>query len=170
MAPTSESFSPSPSAFVQTELAVEGQAHSAGSETAGKGTVRLYLCFVNRFICTTFLHSTYKWCHMIRVFLWFASLSMIVSSPSTSLLVLQSLSRVWLFDTPRTAARQASLSITNSWSLLKVQSIELVMPSNHLFLCRPLLLPSMFPNIRVFSNESALPIRWPKYWSFSAGC
>ena len=70
---------------------------------------------------------------------------------------------------PLSAARQASLSITNSWSLLKLMSIELVMPSNHLILCRPLLLlPSIFPNIRVFSNESALHIRWPKYWSF--GC
>ena len=67
-----------------------------------------------------------------------------------------------------TAACQASLSITNSWNLLKPMSIELVMPSNHLILCRPLLLPpSIFPSIRVFSNESALRIRWPKYWSFS---
>ena len=66
------------------------------------------------------------------------------------------------------AACQASLSITNSWSLLKLMSIELVMPSNHLILCCPLLLlPSIFPSIRVFSNESALHIRWPKYWSFS---
>ena len=79
-----------------------------------------------------------------------------------------SLSRVWLFVTPWTAARQASLSITNSWSLLKLTSIESVMPSNHLILCRPLLLPpSIFPSIRVFSNESVLRIRWPKYWSFS---
>ena len=79
-----------------------------------------------------------------------------------------SLSRVWVFATPWTAARQASLSITNSWSLLKLMSIELVMPSNHLILCRGLLLlPSIFPSIRVFSNESALRIRWPKYWSFS---
>ena len=70
--------------------------------------------------------------------------------------------------TPWTAARQASLSITNSRSLPKLMSIELVMPSNHLIFCRPpLLLPSIFPSIRVFSNESALPIRWPKYWSFS---
>ena len=80
----------------------------------------------------------------------------------------QSLSRVWLFVTPWTAARQASLSITNSWSLLKPMSIESVMPSSHLILCCPLLLPpSIFPSIRVFSNESALCIRWPKYWSFS---
>ena len=70
--------------------------------------------------------------------------------------------------TPWTAARQASLSITNSWSLLKFMFIELVMPSNHLILCRPLLLPpSIFPSIRVFSNESILHIRWPQYWSFS---
>ena len=69
---------------------------------------------------------------------------------------------------PWTAARQASLSITNSWSLLRIMSIESVMPSNHLILCRPLLLlPSVFPSIRVFSDESALHIRWPKYWSFS---
>ena len=70
--------------------------------------------------------------------------------------------------TPWTAALQASLTITNSWSILKLMSIELVMPSNHLMLCHPLLfLPSIFPNIRDFSNESALCIRWPKYWSFS---
>ena len=79
-----------------------------------------------------------------------------------------SLSPVWLFATPWTAARQASLSITNSRSLLKFVSINLVMPSNHLILCHPLLLlPSIFPIIRVFSNESVLCIRWPKYWSFS---
>ena len=66
-----------------------------------------------------------------------------------------------------TAARQASPFITNSWSLLKLMSIESVMPSNHLILCCPLLLPSIFPSIRVFSNESVLHIRWPKYWSFS---
>ena len=72
------------------------------------------------------------------------------------------------FATPWTAAGQASLSITNSWSLLKLMNIELVMPSSHLTLCCPLLLPpSIFPSIRVFSNESALHIRWPKYWSFS---
>ena len=80
----------------------------------------------------------------------------------------QSLRRVPLFVTPRTAACQASLSITNSQSLLKLMPIESVMPSNHLILCRPLLLlPSIFPSIRVFLNESALCIRWPKYWSFS---
>ena len=81
---------------------------------------------------------------------------------------IQSLICIQLFGTPRTAAHQASLSITNSRSLLKLMSIELVRPSNHLILCRPLLLlPSIFPSIRVFSNESVLHIRWPKYWSFS---
>ena len=79
----------------------------------------------------------------------------------------QSLSRVRLFATPWTAARQASLSITNSRNPPTPMSIKSVMPSNHLILCRPLLLPSIFPSIRVFSNGSALHIRWPKYWSFS---
>ena len=80
----------------------------------------------------------------------------------------QSLSRVRLFVTPWATARQASLSIINSRSSPKLMSIESVMPSNHLILCRPLLLlPSIFPSIRVFSKESALHIRWPKYWSFS---
>ena len=80
----------------------------------------------------------------------------------------QSLSRVRLFVTPWTAACQASLFITNSWSLLKLMSIDSVMPSNHLILCRPLLFPpSIFPSIRVFSNESVLCIKWPKYCSFS---
>ena len=80
----------------------------------------------------------------------------------------QLLSHLQLFANPWTAARQASLSITNSQSLPKLMSIESVMPSNHLIFCRPLLLPpSIFPSIRVFSNESVLCIRWPKYWSFS---
>ena len=80
----------------------------------------------------------------------------------------QSLSRVRLFAPPWTAARQASLSITNSQSLLKFMSIKSVVPSTYLVLCHPVLLPpSIFPRIRVFSNESALHIRWPKYWSFS---
>ena len=80
----------------------------------------------------------------------------------------QSLSHVWLFETPWIAARQASLSITNSRSSLKLMSIESVMPSSHLILCCPLLLlPPIPPSIRVFSNESSLRMRWPKYWSFS---
>ena len=82
--------------------------------------------------------------------------------------LVQPLSRVQLFATPWTAARQASLSFTNSWSSLRLRSVESVMPSSHLIHCRPLLLPpSIFPSIRVFSNESVLPIRCPKYWSFS---
>ena len=89
-----------------------------------------------------------------------------ISNENISLV--QWLSGVQLFATPWTAASQASLSITNPQSLLKLMSIELVMPSNHLILCHPLLLsPSIFPSIRVFSKESVLHIRWPKYWSFS---
>ena len=84
------------------------------------------------------------------------------------IVVVELLSHVQLFATPWTAAGQASLSCTISWSFLKLMSIESVMPSNHLILCHILLLlPSIFPSIRVFSNESALFIRWPKYWSFS---
>ena len=84
------------------------------------------------------------------------------------MVVAQLLSRVQLFMTPGTGARQASLSFTISWSLLKLRSIESLMPSNHLILYRPFFsLPSIFPTIGVFSNESALCIRWPKYWSFS---
>ena len=87
---------------------------------------------------------------------------------SVQFISVQSLSRVRLFATPSTAARQASLSITNSQSPPKSMSIKSVMPSNHLILCCPLLLlPSIFPRIRIFSNESTLHIRWPKYWSFS---
>ena len=92
--------------------------------------------------------------HLSKKDIWFSSV--------------QLLSHVQLFATLWTAVHQASLSITNSQSLLKLLSIELVMPSNHLILCHPLLLPpSIFPSIRVFSNESVLHIRWPKYWSFS---
>ena len=93
--------------------------------------------------------------------------SIAVLSRGTDRRLLSSFSRVRFFVTLWTAARQASLSFTISWSLLKLMSIELVMASNHLILCRPLLLlPSIFPSIRVFSNESVLRIRWPKYWSF----
>ena len=93
---------------------------------------------------------------------WFFSESSVLFSSA------QSLSHVQLFATPWTAACQASLSITNSQSLLKLMSIESMMPSNHLILCRPLLFqPSIFLSIRVFSNESILRIRWPKYWNFS---
>ena len=91
-----------------------------------------------------------------------------VQGKRTTFSSVQSLSHVWLFATPWTAACQASLSITNSQSLLKLMSIELVVPSNHLIPCRPLFLPPLiFSSIRVFSNESVLHIRWPKYWSFS---
>ena len=87
---------------------------------------------------------------------------------STSVSSVQSLSHVRLFATPWTAARQSSLSITNSQSLLKLMSTESLLPANHLILCHFLLLPpSIFPSIRIFSNESVLHIRWPKYWSFS---
>ena len=103
----------------------------------------------------------------ILLFLWVIS----ILNTSGQFSSVQSLSCVRLFATPRTAAHQASLSITDSWSLLKLMSIESVMPSNHLILCRPLLLlPSVFPSIRVFSNESIFfffCIRWPEYWSFS---
>ena len=81
--------------------------------------------------------------------------------------IAQLLSHDWLLRAPWTAARQASLSYTISWNLLRLMSIESVMPSNHLILCHPFLLPSIFPRNRVFSNESALCIRWPKYWGFS---
>ena len=87
--------------------------------------------------------------------------------PDTVFVVVQLVNFVWLFVTPWTTARQASLSFTISQSLLKLMSTESVMPSNHLILCRPLLLPSIFPSIRVFSNELALRIKWPKYWNFS---
>ena len=94
----------------------------------------------------------------------FVHISMILSGFSS----VQLLSHVWLFVTPWTAAHQDSLSINNSQSLLKLMSIESMMPSNHLILCHPLLLlPSIFLSIRVFSNESVLRIRWPQYWSFS---
>ena len=96
------------------------------------------------------------------------TLGLTLSAESYQFSSVQSLSHVWLFATPWTIAHQASLYITNSQSPPKLMSIESVMPSNHLILCHPLLLlPSIFPNIRVFSNESALHIRWPKYWSFS---
>ena len=92
----------------------------------------------------------------------------IIDAKEQLLSSVQSHSHVWLYATPWTAARQASLSITNSWSSLKLMSIESVMPSNHLIVCHVLLLPpSIFPSIRVFSKESVFHIRWPKHWSFS---
>ena len=107
------------------------------------------LCFLPGEVPLAFVIKLVRWCWIL-----FSSI--------------QSLSHVRLFATPWAAAHQASLNITNCWSLLKLISIESEMPSNHLILCHPLLLlPSIFPSIRVFSNESALCIRWPKYWSFS---
>ena len=93
---------------------------------------------------------------------------MLAHSQILPFFVVESLSRVWLFATPWTSAHQASLSFTISWSLPKLMSIESVVLSNHLILCHPLLLlPSIFPSVRIFSNESVLHIRWPKCWSFS---
>ena len=118
-------------------------------------------CWLGCWLWVRLLKSLFLLCYM-----WLASLKKLFSLFQFS--SVQSLSRVRLFATPRTKARQASLSITNSWSLLKLMSIELVMPSNHLILCHPLLLLlSIFPSIRLFSNESVLHISWPKYWSFS---
>ena len=105
-------------------------------------------------VSTTITDLACKWDHAVLVFVHLSSV--------------QLLSHFWLFVTTWIAARQASLSITNSRSLLKLMSIESVMPSSHLILCRPLLLlPPTPPSIRVFSSESTLCIRWPKYWSFS---
>ena len=118
----------------------------------------------------TFFHGGFSARRKIcsSIFGLFRLMPVLPPHPPTLPVVVQSLSCVRLFLTPWTAARQASLSITISQSLLKLMSIELVMPSNHLILCRPLLLlPSIFPSIRVFSNESKLHITWPEYWSFS---
>ena len=110
--------------------------------------------------CHLWLSYLCSWCHRKNI-----SLGEFYNQFSS----VQSLSRVRLFATPWIAARRASLSITNSWSSLKLTSIELVMPSSHLTLCRPLLLlPPVPPRIRVFSNESTLRMRWPKYWCFSS--
>ena len=109
------------------------------------------------------IHDAWAWCSCIQI--------LVKESLKPSILwiiLVQELSHVQLFVTPWTAAHQPSLSVTTAQSLLKLMLIESVMPSSHLILCRPLLLlPSICPSIRVFSNESALRIRWPKYWSFS---
>ena len=111
------------------------------------------------------LHEFTKSGTQLKWFGMHASLNICTSVQFSSV---QSLSRVWLFATPWIAAHQASLSITNSRSLLKLMSMESVMPSSHLILCCPLLLlPPIPPSIRVFSNESTLRIKWPKYWSFN---
>ena len=144
------------------------------------GKVSAFVAFWSSTHCFTFwlhlLHSAWPW-HSLSPgsFLYETSLSLhevVVRIKGEKCLVMfslvQSLSCVRLFVTPWIAAHQASLSITNSWSLLKLMPIESVVPSNHLILCLPLLLlPSIFPSIRVFSNESALCVRWPKDWSFS---
>jgi len=119
-------------------------------------------------------HCEWSSCHSIVHVKWFLYIltvsfmsCMFYHNKKEYISSVQLLSHVQLFTTPWTAARQAPLSITNSWSLLKFTSIELVMPSNHLILCHPLLLPpSIFPSIRVFLNES-VHISWPKYWRFS---
>ena len=120
---------------------------------------------IRRTCLVKYMHfQNYIW-HQTLVFQMFFPLTLHIFIQFSSV---QSLSCVQLIVTPWTAAHHASLSITNSQGLLKLMSIELVVPSNHLILCCPLLLlPSIFPSIRVFSNESALPIKWPKYWSFS---
>ena len=100
---------------------------------------------------------------------WIFTCETIKLDPLPQFSLVQSLSRIRLFATPWISARQATLCITNSRSLHKLMSIDSVMPSSHLILCRPLLLPLIPPSIRVFSNESTLRIRWPKYWSFSFG-
>ena len=127
-----------------------------------------------RLTAANILFLLMSFCSMVLILLHFLhSINIFQCSILISLLIfplssVQLLSRVWLFTTPSTAALQASLSITNSWSLPKLMSIESVMPSNHLILCHSLLLPaSIFTSIRVFSNKSVLRIRWPKYWSFS---
>ena len=115
-------------------------------------------------------YKNYKILYKMILFMEFSTFRKLRSwhsVPSVSQSV-QLISRVWLFATPWIAARQTSLYITNSQSLLKLMSMELVMPSSHLILCHPLLLlPPIPPSIRVFSNESTLCMRWPKYWSFS---
>ena len=115
---------------------------------------------------TSIISHNYHFFYLVRTFKIY-SLSNF-QAYNTVFVVVQLLSHVWLFVTPLTAAHQASLSLTITWSLLKLMSIESVLPSSHLVLCHPLLLlPSIFPNIRVFSNALALCTKKPKYWSFS---
>ena len=134
--------------WVMEKMHHNGSTHIHTCSQSGCGLVRYLQSFLS---CQ---HNIWK--TTIPVFLW------------CQLSSVQLLSCIRLFAAPWTAAHQASLSITNSQSLLKLMSIELVMPSKHLILCRPLLLlSSIFPSIRVFSKESVLCIRWPKYWSFS---
>ena len=125
------------------------------------------LCSVFRVFCGS-IKNLWLLAQLCEKFLWYLYSKCIKSLLCLQFSSVQLLSCIRLFATPWTVAHQASLSITNSQSPPKPMSIELVMPSNHLILCRPLLLlSSIFPSIRVFSNESALHIRWPKYWSLS---
>ena len=117
-------------------------------------------CNKSHLLCCMIL-LIYSWIQFVHTYVRLLHLC------SSEIVVVQSLSHVWLFATPWTAAHQASLSFTISGSLLKFTSIESVMPSNHFILCCPLLLPSIFHSFRVFSSESVFCIRWPKYWSFS---
>ena len=125
---------------------------------------KIYINFWN-------IKNLYLWKHHLfrNIYSWYFNVHSSHLFSMQQFSSVQLLSCVWLFATPWTAAHQASLSITNSRSLLKLMSIESVMPSNHHILCHPLLLllPSIFPSIRDFSSESVLHIRWPKYWSFS---
>ena len=121
-----------------------------------------------RFFNLLFLNTTYITFIVSTATFCFGSTRIYLILHLIPICSVQSLSRVWLFVTSWTEACQASLSITNSWSLLKLMSIVSVMPSNHFILCHPLLLPpSILPSIRVISNESVLHIRWTRYWSFS---
>ena len=123
---------------------------------------------INAFSSEWLFNSWWKLLYSFFSYLYFLVFYILYNRWDKWICSVQSLSRVWLFATLWTAACQASMSITNSQSLPKLMSIESVMPSNHLILCRPLLpLPPILPSIRVFSNESVLHIRWPKYWSFS---
>ena len=137
-------------------------------------TVHRVKIFGHNWVTSTFTFQGMKesqWCATALILAqetWLLTFQEFESDDCTLVVVVQSLSHVQLFATQWTAARQASLSFTISQSLLKLMSIELVMPSSHLILCLPLLLPpSISPSTRVFSNESVLRIRWPKYWSFS---
>ena len=135
--------------------------HSFPPQSLNGYCLWIMLLLVN--LCFLFL---FKFCWFFAIWMWFQLETLVQGLANYS--SVQSLSRVWLFAAPWTAAHQASLSITNFQSLLRLMSTELVVPSNHLILCCSLLLPpSIFPRLRVFSSESALHSRWPKYWSFS---
>ena len=132
-----------------------------------KGPEGFYMAGKARFFWSSMTDSLWHFWSNLQIVSW-SLLIYVYQYQCTQFSSVQSLSRVRLFVTPWIAAHQASLSITNSWSLPKLMSIELVMPSSHLILCRPLLLlPPIPPSIRVFSNKSTLHMRWPKYWSFS---